>query len=749
MTHGFALKNRFALAIFGSAFLSILTVVAFGYGGMNAYLRDSTQRSMEAIASSKHEALLAAHDGLIDRVRLIASRTRMRQLLQRYSLDGETARLGEVAKIVTDAASSVDAVVSVTIFDPDGQLLLQVPESLKRPTVDRSLESVVSGQPVLLGFVSGPRLRPHLSIAVPLMIDDQLVGKMLVEMRADDLLRITRDYTGLGKSGETIVARLTQANTAEFLVPTRHDPGAAFSRTVPGSRLDVPVTYAVTGQNRVFLDDIVDYRDVPVIAATRFVQPLGVGIVIKMDREEAFSGLAKLQKAIIGVCVLVVLFAVIVANMMARSITRPIYRLNRAISELSAGHFDSRVIAEAPGEVGALVDSFNNMVKQLGEASHQVQISEQQFRGAFDYTATGMALMTTDWQWIRVNPAIGEILGYQPDKLVEIPWAELPIVEDRDNDEKLIQRLLKGEINSYRVSKRFRSGPGQTIHGSMTVSAVRDEHGKPESLIMQLIDDTPRVKLEKRRNELVQSLQRSTQALEEFAHSASHDLLEPLRTLYKLGHFLEKGHADSLGDTGRDLVEQIQSNVKRMDTLIQSLLDYASIDRSSPELVATDMNKLVNDAIRALHARISDTKAEVEVLGDLPQTECDVGAVSHVFQNLISNGIKYNDSKPPKIQIGVRPGRDTVFYVRDNGIGIEERHQDTVFKVFKRLHGRDEFGGGTGAGLTISRRLVEWHGGELWFESVPGEGSTFLFRLSPPQGATATPGSVRVFAERS
>ena len=157
----------------------------------------------------------------------------------------------------------------------------------------------------------------------------------------------------------------------------------------------------------------------------------------------------------------------------------------------------------------------------------------------------------------------------------------------------------------------------------------------------------------------------------------------------------------------------------------------------------TDLNELVQGVIDVLRINLQETKVEIQIPRPLPIIRCDRIQVSEVFSNLISNAIKYSDQHDKQVEIGwfetdqipmetqsqEEPTPAFVFYVRDNGIGIRQKHQEAVFRIFKRLHGRNKYGGGTGAGLTIAKKIVERHGGRIWIESTYGEGSTFYFTL--------------------
>jgi light-regulated signal transduction histidine kinase (bacteriophytochrome) len=161
-------------------------------------------------------------------------------------------------------------------------------------------------------------------------------------------------------------------------------------------------------------------------------------------------------------------------------------------------------------------------------------------------------------------------------------------------------------------------------------------------------------------------------------------------------------------------------------------LQFSRVGRVELSGQETDLNEVVRATLEPLQITLSEEKVEVRIPRPLPKVRCDRVRVGEVFHNLITNAIKYNDKLHKWVEVGYQGGDGpTVFHVRDNGIGIPSRHHEAVFRIFKRLHGRDKYGGGTGAGLTIVKKIVERHGGRIWVESAPGEGTTFFFTLSP------------------
>jgi len=227
-------------------------------------------------------------------------------------------------------------------------------------------------------------------------------------------------------------------------------------------------------------------------------------------------------------------------------------------------------------------------------------------------------------------------------------------------------------------------------------------------------------------------LERSNLELDAFAYASSHDMKEPLRGIHNYAEFLKMEESRHLSENGRLRLNTILRVTEHMADLLDALLQYSRIGKNKLELHPCATKDLVNQTIKLIKETWTDENISIEIKGDLPVIDCDSVWVSTVFQNLITNAVKYNHQPDKKIEIGCdNTFNAPVFYIRDNGIGIDKEHQNSIFELFHRLHGRNEFGGGSGAGLTITKRVIERHGGRIWVQSNLGQGSTFFFTLSP------------------
>ena len=247
------------------------------------------------------------------------------------------------------------------------------------------------------------------------------------------------------------------------------------------------------------------------------------------------------------------------------------------------------------------------------------------------------------------------------------------------------------------------------------------------------------------RDKALSRLEVSNSELKQFAYVAAHDLKEPLRTISNYLSLLGERLEGKLDDKGERFWKTVVDSAGRMDALISGLLTYAKLGSKALAPEQIDMNEVVSKVLGDLKVVVNESRATVEP-HNLPLVFADSTQMSQLIQNLVANGIKFHDEKPPKIDIGAnRVSNGWMFYVRDNGIGFDMQFQDRIFLIFQRLHGRDDYAG-TGLGLAVCKRIVERHGGKIWAESKEGEGSTFYFTLPDDLVQLSLNGDGKAFA---
>ncbi len=361
-------------------------------------------------------------------------------------------------------------------------------------------------------------------------------------------------------------------------------------------------------------------------------------------------------------------------------------------------------------------------------ATQQQLESEERFSRIFEQAPIGMAVLTLDDRFLRVNEALCRITGYSRDELLEMGPFAITHPEDIAEGIALTARVSRGELDDYARDKRYLRPDGTTVWVHITVGVVKDLSGRPLHLFSMTEDVTAQRQAEERLRVSAEALRESNEDLQRFAYVASHDLQEPLRTVVSFSQLLERRLANRTETEIHELLGFIIEGGVRMQAMIQDLLVFSRVVTGGRTPEPTSAGEVVADVQKSLSASIERTGAQVRV-ERLPIVLCDPSQLHQVFLNLIGNAIKYRREEPPIIEISAeRRGDEWVFSVRDNGIGIEPRDHDRVFEIFQRLHTREEYEG-TGIGLAVVRRIVERHGGRCWLESTPGVGSTFFFSL--------------------
>lgn len=356
--------------------------------------------------------------------------------------------------------------------------------------------------------------------------------------------------------------------------------------------------------------------------------------------------------------------------------------------------------------------------------------SEGRFRALIGANVVGVMFGDAQGRVLDANGEFLRIVGYSREDLAagRLNWQVLTPPEDSRKVQAAVERLGGTEEERRAPFElEYIRKDGTRAPVLVGVAPV----GEGAELGWLVVDVSARRRAEDAMLRQATELARSNADLEHFAHVTAHDLKEPLRGIRLNAGFLMEDCRERL--SGEDLrhLEALDRLCRRMHELLEAMLFYSLMGRREMELRSEDLGELAAAAVEQLQARLREAGAVVEIAGPLPRIACDRTLVIQVLANLMSNGVKYNTSMPRRVWV-VAEGRKVG--VRDNGIGLRPDQRERIFQMFKRLHERDAFGGGTGAGLAIVKKIVERHGGRVWVESEPGKGSTFWFTLEPGAG---------------
>jgi len=362
------------------------------------------------------------------------------------------------------------------------------------------------------------------------------------------------------------------------------------------------------------------------------------------------------------------------------------------------------------------------------EAEEALRDSEERFRQTFELAASGIAHVSLEGRFMRVNRSLCEIFGYEAEELVGKGVREISHPSDRGSTDAGRAAVLAGKVESVRLEKRYLRKDGETVWVDLAIALVRGPDGKPLYEIAIFDDITPRKDAEHALHQAHEELKRSNAELGQFAYVASHDLQEPLRMVSSYTQLLQRRYGDRFDGDAREFMAFIVDGAARMKQLIEDLLAYSRVGTRGREFheVATDAP--LRRALLNLKSAIDEAGASVSYAG-LPTLEADELQLTQLFQNLIGNALKFRSASVPRITVSAKEKEtEWEFGVQDNGIGIEPQYFERIFMVFQRLHNKGEYPG-TGIGLAICKKVVERHGGRIWVSSSLGEGSTFHFTL--------------------
>ena len=411
-----------------------------------------------------------------------------------------------------------------------------------------------------------------------------------------------------------------------------------------------------------------------------------------------------------------------------------------------------RVLTER--ELRRRTDEVTQANTRLREINADLQRLKESYRDLYHHAPVLYFSLDAQGRLVGCNETMVRTLGYPREELVGRSYTFLLPPAGRTAyraDRSVFQR--PGEMETRWVKR-----DGSVIDVWIGTTTIKDDQGEFVRSRSAALDLTERKRLgDALRDKAVEleqaniKLRRINQELEDFTYVVSHDLKEPLRTLEAFSTFLAQDYAPALGEEGREYIDHLIEASRRLGALIDDLLILSRAGRVIHAPRPFSWDETVDTVLADLQDLIQRKHAVVRVEGPLPAVAGDRERVMQLLANLIANGLKYNKSESPEVILGAKPAggapapEDTdadpamvTLFVRDNGIGIEAQYHEQIFRMFRRLHRREEVEG-TGAGLTICKKIVEAHGGRIWIESEAGRGATFFFTLPRSEAVPAPP----------
>jgi PAS domain S-box-containing protein len=426
------------------------------------------------------------------------------------------------------------------------------------------------------------------------------------------------------------------------------------------------------------------------------------------------------------------------------------YNAEMAVTHLRCHLTDVTDKIKAERELRLRTSELIKVNEQLRQINRELEELKDRYRDLYQNAPAMYYSLDPTGKFLDCNETLLQTLGYSRDYLVGRPFPEILAEPFRNRFAANFSELLRR--TAIEVGSQWMKANGEVIDVWVSARTVQGLDGKFLHTRGVAQDVTARHRLEaelKDKNEHLartnEELSRKNREMDEFAYVVSHDLQEPLRTLIAFSDFLLKDYGDRLDANGQEYVRYVVEASRRMRALIHGLLNLSRAGKVTGELEPVNLEEVVEVVKADLAELIRTKRAVVRMSGPLPTVWGDRDRIGQLITNLVANGLKYNQSAHPWVEIGTltqESGSWVTIYFRDNGIGIDPQFHTKIFQLFRRLHTREEYEG-AGAGLAICAKIVQAHGGRIWVESTQNQGATFFVSLKrSPYGAPSTPAQV-------
>jgi len=741
---------RFKLSLFVAAAL-VLTAGALSWGSYEVgyrIVRTQIHQHLQTAAADRHQMVMSYVAQQHERVALVASRTRFRQMIgdfEKGRLDAAAMRKATRA-ILEDAGRSTEGFVRIWLVDLNGKVITATDEKLlgkdfsTNPDFLQGLMQPHLGKPFLFqgkyhAYLSGPARG----------IEDQPLGAVMIELDVAPLVRILSETAGLGDTGEVLIGTRVGA-TAQYLLP----PAVGVANP---SLADVaPMAAAINGETSAQIVETL-YAGRAVLALYRPVefqaesfQPWG--LVAKIDAAEAYAPLAFLRRTMLLITTGLVLAGLLGAFWLARRLTRPLQEMTKTAVTIAAGDYEARVPVSSNDEFGVLAATFNAMTERLAR-SHATLEEQVRLR---------TAELETSEKRFRV------LVEHSPEAIVVLDVGSGCFVDANDNASRLFEltheELLSRGVLDVSPAQQPDGRPSLDAASEYVLAATqglnpvfdwvhRGKSGREVRCEVRLIrlpadgrnlvrasiaDVTWRKEIEDELRRAKEQAEAAALAKSAFLANMSHEIRTPMNGIIGMTELVLM---TALNPKQREYLKTLKASADALLTLLNDILDFSKIEAGKLELESIEfsLRGVLDDTVHALglNAHQKGVELACHVPPDLPDALLgDPGRLRQIVVNLMGNAVKFTERGEVvvKVELESRQEKTSLFHftVRDTGIGIAQEKLPRLFKSFSQVDGSTTRRyGGTGLGLAIVQQLVQLMNGKVWVESEPGRGSTFHF----------------------
>ena len=741
-----SLKTQLLIWCLVIAFFPFSLVTLATYKTAENALRSQVSKNLQAVAARQVGQIVSYLNAQQQAaVALAQNPTVTGALLRLEAAEGTGFRrlTGEVAPYLEHYRNSSDY-RDLLLATPDGQIVYAadrtdlVGRSLRDEDLRGTLMADVFDKSVTL---LGPELSnfsedsdsPEWYLSVPAWrAGEGLVGAVILELDTQGIFAALNDYTGLGQTGETVLASLN-GDQLSFRAPTRHDPQAFQRQVLVGEKTAELMQLAARGaQGR---GPALDYRGKEVEAVWRYVPELRAGLVVKIDRNEALKPILDLRfhVALIGASILLILL--VLALRMARAVSNPIAVLTQKAEDISQGKLDQHVELKAAAELQRLAGAFNVMSHNLKARDARIQELETQ---RFNILVSNIPGVTFRRAWkgktLFLSDSVEELLGISAEELLKGGSRRKEVIHPDDYPairEKVQKAVASGKswVGEYRVVRK----DGQTRWVQERGQATYED-GEPRYLDGIILDITEQKSAAEELEAARETADAANRAKSDFLANMSHEIRTPMNAITGLSHLALR---TELTPKQEDYLTKIHASSHSLLGIINDILDFSKIEAGKLDMehIEFHLDEVLDSVGHLLFVKARDQGLELFVsrAPDVPEVLVgDPLRLGQVLTNLANNAIKFTPEGEVVVRTEVQSSNEEgvilSFSVSDTGIGMTEEQVERLFRPFSQADtSTTRKYGGTGLGLAISRRLVDMMEGEITVESEPEKGSTFRF----------------------
>lgn len=776
------IRARSSMLIKMSIFVAALLILTAGLMSWAGYvvarniIQDQIQKRLRVAASDRHAMVMSFVEQQLERVGLVASRTKLRNLVAQFQHNEITteALLDGTRPILLDALKSTDGFIVISIADPEGRVLTS--------TSDEHLEKDISQNPV---FQAGLKRRhlgePRLvdgkfitSVAAPALTNDQeLLGVVLVDLDVTPLFRILTETEGLGDSGEVLVGARDGSDVKYLFGSKKGTIRAAALDTVP------PMAAAIGGATH---SEVTNYAGTEVLVHYRPIsyQPLDYqpwGLIAKMDVAEAYEPLDSFRRTRIQIQLGLIAVGLAGSFWLSRRMTRPIRELTQTATAVASGDLTAQVVVTSDDEIGTLGHTFNAMTRELQstyatledrvrqrtselqseitrrqEIQNELEHNAERIKRIIDTANDAFVSMNAAGLIVEWNPQAQAMFGWSRDEVLMLPVTDMIIPESFRNDHQQgLERFLKtreAKILNRRLELTARRRDGSEFPVEITITPQR--LGNEFVFNAFLHDITQRKQDEDALHEAREFAESANKSKSEFLANMSHEIRTPMNGIIGMSELLASTKLES---DQRDYLNMVRQSADALLRLLNDILDFSKIEAGKLELesIPFSLRDCVGNTGHTLSSRAAEKGIELacRIAPDVPDILVgDPGRLRQIIVNLAGNAIKFTEEGEVVVEIvsvstqselsksasDLEGNSNRIVLrvdVRDTGIGIPIEKQQSIFEAFGQADASTTRKyGGTGLGLAISTQLVELMHGSISVDSKVGVGTTFSFTIN-------------------